>query len=288
VGKDLFVGIQAGPHSLHDEGIERALDLMQETAGINAILVYSQTYYNPGDRDPDALAPDHGIPVRDERARPLARVWAKPHDVYSPGGLLRLPDETGREYADRDLFAELRDPCRKRGIRLNARVLEAWGRKIALFVAGFQRVLTVDAWGRVAELCYWNNPDYRTFWLSNIEDMFKSYELDGLQFGSERVGPLSNVLLKGLVPTCFCEHCLARARDKRHRRGARPRGLRRAARDGQSARSRRAATTRRRDREPHAHPPSVSRSSSLPAVGSLGCKGTCCPRGRAWTRCGLS
>ena len=56
MGKELFVGIQAGPHSLMDEGIDKALDLMQETAAINAIMVYGQTYYNTGDRHPDALA----------------------------------------------------------------------------------------------------------------------------------------------------------------------------------------------------------------------------------------
>ncbi len=214
MSKDLFVGIQAGPHSLVDEGIDRALDLMQETAAINAVLVYSQTYYNTGDRHPDALAPDHGIVQRDERTRPLARLWAKPHAQYYRGGLIQLPDEKGREHADRDLFAELREPCTRRGIKLYARVLEAWGSKIAPFVAGFPQVLTVDAWGRIAEFCCWANPDYRAFWLSNVEDMFKSYDLDGLQFGSERVGPLSNVLLRGRAPTCFCAHCLARARDR--------------------------------------------------------------------------
>ena len=39
--KEPFVGIQMSPHSMLDEGIERCLDLIQETAGVNAILVYS-------------------------------------------------------------------------------------------------------------------------------------------------------------------------------------------------------------------------------------------------------
>ena len=33
-----------GPHTMLDEGIERCLDLIQETAGINALLLYSHTY----------------------------------------------------------------------------------------------------------------------------------------------------------------------------------------------------------------------------------------------------
>jgi hypothetical protein len=35
--------------------------------------------------------------------------------------------------------------------------------------------------------------------------------LDGYQWGAERVGPLSEVLWRGTVPFCFCDHCIARA-----------------------------------------------------------------------------
>ena len=34
-----FVGIQMGPHSMLDEGIDRVLDLLQEQAGINSVVV---------------------------------------------------------------------------------------------------------------------------------------------------------------------------------------------------------------------------------------------------------
>lgn len=40
----LFVGVQLGPQSVFDEGPERCLDLLQETAGVNAVFVYSHTY----------------------------------------------------------------------------------------------------------------------------------------------------------------------------------------------------------------------------------------------------
>src|SRR5262249_10906304 len=53
-----------------------------------------------------------------------------------------------------------------------------------------------------------------------------NYELDGLQWGAERMGPLMNVILpwNDRPPTCFCEHCRARGRahgidDERARRG---------------------------------------------------------------------
>ena len=33
-----FVGIQMGPHTMLDEGIERTLDLVQETAAVNVVM----------------------------------------------------------------------------------------------------------------------------------------------------------------------------------------------------------------------------------------------------------
>lgn len=41
----LFNAIQMGPHTMLDEGIDRSLDLIQETAGINVLMVYSHTYH---------------------------------------------------------------------------------------------------------------------------------------------------------------------------------------------------------------------------------------------------
>ena len=71
-----------GPHSLFDEGIDRCLDLIQETAAINAVMVYSQTYHMEMRRPTQTLATDHGVPLKrndrpqtaaslDEDARPV-------------------------------------------------------------------------------------------------------------------------------------------------------------------------------------------------------------------------
>jgi hypothetical protein len=59
----------------------------------------------------------------------------------------------------------------------------------------FPRCLEVDAWGRPAPLFCFNNPDYRTWHLSIVEDYVESYELDGLAWCSERPGPL-NLLMR--------------------------------------------------------------------------------------------
>jgi len=84
-----FNGIQMGPHTMLDEGIERSLDLIQETAAINAILVYSHTYHGDIRKAPQLLATDHGVPPRDMRNRRLPWVWVKTHEPYYKGTILR-------------------------------------------------------------------------------------------------------------------------------------------------------------------------------------------------------
>lgn len=84
-----FNGIQMGPHTILDEGIERSLDLIQGTAAINAILVYSHTYHGDIQKAPQLLATDHGVTPRDMRNRKLPWVWVMTHEQYYRGNLLR-------------------------------------------------------------------------------------------------------------------------------------------------------------------------------------------------------
>lgn len=213
-----FVGVQMGPHSMLDEGIDRVLDLLQE-CGINAPMVYSHTYYTAdgirSKRNPAVLAPDHGIPVRDLNKRNLPFVWVKHHEEYFKNTVLRHnPVKPDHEYADHDLFAEMLGPVRKRNMKLYARILEPFSADMATLLPNWVRVLTVDADGRPGRLPCFNNPDYQNFWVATTEDMFKTYELDGFQFGGERSGPLSGLLMGGGAPYCFCQYCRAKGREK--------------------------------------------------------------------------
>jgi len=212
-----FNAIQMGPHTLLDEGIGHALDLIQDTAGINAVMVYSHTYHGDIRKPPQLLAADHGVPVRDMRNRKLPSVWVRHHEQYFRGTSLRHQSiDASFEYADRDLFAELAEPCRERGMKLYARILEGSGREVERLIAGYSKVVTVDINGRPTTVACWNHPDYRAFWNATVEDLFRSYPLDGLQWGAERQGPLMNVILpwNDAAPTCFCEHCRARGKAK--------------------------------------------------------------------------
>jgi hypothetical protein len=214
---DPFNGIQMGPHTILDEGIDRCLDLIQDTAAINALMVYSHTYHGDIRKPPQMLASDHGVPPRPMSGRKLPSVWVKHHEQYFQNTALRHQKaDSSFEYADRDLLAELVEPCRKRGMKLYARILEGSGTAVARMIQNFAQVETVDVYGRSTTVPCWNHPDYRAFWNATVEDLFRTYPLDGLQWGAERQGPLMNVILpwNDGAPICFCEHC--RARGKAH------------------------------------------------------------------------
>jgi hypothetical protein len=213
-----FVGVQLGAHSVFDEGVDRCLDLLQETAAVNAVFVYSHTYqgYASG-RRPENLASDHGVPIRDPKSRSLPLVWVTPHEEFYRDTFLRhAKPGPNTEFQDRDVFETLAEPCRKRGIQIFARVLEGHGRDPLEAIPNWSRILTRDVYGRPTLLPCWNHPAYRAWWLGTVEDLFKSYRLAGLKWGAERSGPLSNLLTSPpnsrRVPFCFCEFCQARGR----------------------------------------------------------------------------
>jgi hypothetical protein len=214
-----FVAIQVAPHTLLDEGIDRALDTMQQTAAINVAIIQSHTYYSSdhlhSPRSVDCLAPDHGVPVRDPAKRNLPYVWVRHHDEYFRNTVMRhQPVSRDMEYAGHDLFTEVVEPCRKRGIKIYPRLLDPFRSTYAEILPNWGRILAVDIYGRLGPVVCYHNPDYRNWWIGTVEDMFHNYDLDGVQWGGENLGPLSNVLYENQVPHCFCEHCRARGREQ--------------------------------------------------------------------------
>jgi hypothetical protein len=213
-----FMGVQLGSHSVFDEGIDHSLDLLQETANINAVFVYTHMHHHgfSTGRTSNALAHDHGKPVKDPTTRNLAMVWVESHDEYYGGTLIRnRRDPKTEEYADRDILAEILEPARKRGIGVYARILEGHSASLARLIPNWTKVLSVDVYGRLHHLPCFANPEYRNWWISTVEDLFNSYDLDGFKYGAERSTPLSTLLHSaGLprnpVPNCFCDHCRAR------------------------------------------------------------------------------
>lgn len=206
-----FVGIQMSPHTMLYEGINQCLDLIQKTAGVNAVYPYSHAFHTNSLGQPvSSQAADHGKKPRDFRGK-LPMVWVKHQEKFFKNTRLRIkPVDKSLEFANRDLFKELIGPSRKRGISVHARVLEGSGRAIE----NFDLVRTIDVYGRQGVKACWSHPDYRNFWNAVVDDMFHTYDLDGFQWGAERMGPLMNIILpwNNDAPTCFCEHCIARGK----------------------------------------------------------------------------
>src|SRR5436190_11878243 len=89
-------------------------------------------------------------------------------------------------------------------------------------IPNIQQLQEKDLYGRNAHTLCFNNPNYRNFLTGLVEDYAASYDIDGLMWGSERQGALSNALGAnhggrrsdpGRV-TCFCEFCQKKARER--------------------------------------------------------------------------
>lgn len=210
-----MIGIQMGAHSFYDEGMEYVLDFLRNEAEINTLMFYSHTYYGAESRPLRVMAHDHGKAPRDFENSNLTRVWVKHHDKYFKDTVLRhhQPDSSF-EYADKDIFNEIQKPARERGMKIYIRLLEASAGNGKKYVKNYDQVLTETIDGKPGRGPCWNNPDYRNWVWGTARDVFENYDLDGIQYGAERVGPLSDLFLKGNTPTCFCQYCQARNKSK--------------------------------------------------------------------------
>lgn len=211
---DPFVGIQLGTHSLLYEGIEWSLDHMKEKGEIDTLITYSHSYYGAFNR-PDEVLADHGKGIVSYKDRNLPKVWVNHNDAYFKGLLLKheKPSDT-YDFYGRDAFNEMRKPLDERGMKVYVRLFEAWGRHGIGRIENYEKVQTVDIDGNMGEGPCWNNPDYQLWMFATVKDIFTHYRIDGIQYGAERVGPLSELLFKGQKPNCFCEHCIKKNQDK--------------------------------------------------------------------------
>ena len=79
-----------------------------------------------------------------------------------------------------------------------------------------------DLQGRIAETMCMNNPDHLGFLVGLTQDYVKSYDVDGIMWGSERQGAFSNALGAShgggrndpTRVTCFCEYCRKKGRER--------------------------------------------------------------------------
>ena len=225
----LLVGVQVGAISFVDEGISEVLDIFQGTAGVDAVFVATQSFDRgvQGRQVAGQPWPGHGSPAEDDHWGGSYVTQHPEYYVSSPIGPYRAPD---REVAGFDVLEQVIPPAHARGIAVYSFVLENTHSGLTRAVPGWPAVLQVDAWGRTDTYVCVRNPGYVTWLLALIEDQVKSYPLDGLMFGSERNGPLGNLLAGGgfardANPYCFCPTAWRQASSGASTRGRAREGL---------------------------------------------------------------
>ncbi|MDP9366614.1 MAG: hypothetical protein M3Q10_20700 [Chloroflexota bacterium] len=211
-----LVAIQVGAVSFVDEGVAPVLDVFQERGAVNALFLATPTWTRGtgGRQLPGLPLPDHGAQEHD-----LGWVGGNDATVHPEyyGGTMLGPAGRAPEHPGFDVFEAVLPEAKSRGMTSYAWIEESSYAPELRRYPNFPKCLEVDAWGRPAPRFCFNNPDYRTWHLSIVEDYAKSYDLDGIAWCSERPGPL-NLLMQGPVApdavTCFCPYCKAVARDR--------------------------------------------------------------------------
>ena len=202
-GNKPMIGIQEGVATIAKMGIEAFLDDIQKRGAVNTLFLFSFTY----------IARRTGIEVPNFHGGNFAKVHPEYYrDIQMKPENLRSPD-----FGDIDFIAKILPEAKKRGIRVFPWVLEDSRRPT--YIVGMDQLYEIDLYGRRATghpegPCY-NNPYYRNLMLGTLEDYTRSYDIDGLMWGAERQGPMSNALGAyhngaksdpGAV-TCFCKFC---------------------------------------------------------------------------------
>ena len=209
-----MLGIQIGAVSFVDEGTARVLDALHEMAAINTLFVASFTYGRgiAGRQVPNQPLPDHGKQEYDTSTFRGGN-YATPHAQYYRD--TAIAPQHAPDLGAYDVLADVIPQARQRGMKVIAWFEDV----IAADVPGFDRAREVVLAGPASRSVCPRNPHTRNFWLGLVEDYLRSYDVDGLMWGSERQGPLGSLLgtnhggsgAGGRV-ACFCQYCLEAAR----------------------------------------------------------------------------
>ncbi|HTE46822.1 MAG TPA: hypothetical protein VK636_16335 [Gemmatimonadaceae bacterium] len=208
-----MIGMQAGAVSFVDEGTDKVLDNFQELASINTIFLATFTYGRGigGRQLRGSAIPDHGKQEYDDNFH--GGQFATPHAQFYRNTSI-LP-EKAPDHPNYDVIADVLPGAHKRGMKVICWFEDVIGAN----VPGFDKAREVTLTGRPSTFACSRNPNTRNFWLGMVEDYLRSYDVDGLMWGSERQGPLGNALVAnhagvgaGGGIACFCQYCMAAAR----------------------------------------------------------------------------
>jgi hypothetical protein len=211
-----MIGIQVGAVSFVDEGVEAVLDNCEKLAGVNTLFIATFTYGRgiAGRQVPGQPLPDHGKQEYDTDFH--GGDYATIHPEFYSDTVLR--DFRAPDHGDYDVLEAVLPSAKKRGMKVICWYEDVWRSD----VPNVSTLAEKDLHGRTAGTMCFNNPDHRAFLVGLTQDYVKSYDVDGIMWGSERQGAFSNALGAshgggrsdpGRV-TCFCGFCQKRGRER--------------------------------------------------------------------------
>jgi hypothetical protein len=213
-----MIGIQVGAVSFVDEGADKVLDIFQQRAAINTLFLATFTYGRgiAGRQVPGQPLPDHGKQEYDLDYH--GGNYGTVHAQYYKDIGLKPEDTRAPDHGNLDIIAEVLPKAKKRGMRTILWTEDVWRYDLA----GIEKLQEVDLYGKPARRMCMNNPYHRNFLLGLVEDYTRSYDIDGIMWGSERHGALGTALGashggRGSNPAsvgCFCEFCEKKARQQ--------------------------------------------------------------------------
>ncbi len=212
-----MIGIQVGAVSFVDEGVPKVLDIFQESAYINTIFVATFTYGRgiAGRQIPGQPLPDHGKQEYDADTF-KGGSYTKIHPQYYKDTVIK--DFRAPDFGDYDVLEAVLPEARKRGIKTICWFEDVWNANVPNIAQAQEKRFDGN---NATTLCF-NNPNYRNWLLATVEDYARSYEIDGIMWGSERQGAFANALGAshggnggGVArTTCFCQFCEAKAKSR--------------------------------------------------------------------------
>ena len=211
-----MIGIQVGAVSFVDEGTEQVLDNLQERACVNTLFLAVFTYGRgiAGRQIPGQPLPDHGKQEYDLNFH--GGNFATPHAEFYKNTVLK--ETRAPDHGNLDILAAVLPAARKRGMKVICWLEDVFRTDLP----NIEKLQERDLHGRHAETLCVNNPEYRNFLTGLVEDYARSYDIDGLMWGSERQGALCDSLgathdTPPIDPgevTCFCAFCQAKAKQR--------------------------------------------------------------------------
>ncbi len=206
--KDL-VGIQVRGFSWVDEGVDAVLDNIQDKGDVNTVWAYTFSYGEQRlEKNGPIPLPDHGKP-----GSTIAGGAFYDYDrKYFQNTILK--DFRCKVYGDFNVIEAVASKAKARGMSFFAWDLNNAGPTLNDTIPNYAEVSEVDLYGRGTNRPCFNNPDYRAFLSGKVESLLLGYpsEIDGIAWGSERMGPFENMIGGITTPSCFCGFCQAKAR----------------------------------------------------------------------------